>query len=260
MNPGNFSVSAIILAKNEKERIAACLSGVGFCDERIVIDNSSTDDTGVIARKMGATVIASDASDFAKLRNLGRESSGGDFLLYVDADETVTPPLQEEIRRIIRSFDPERDPHVYIVKRKNYYLGHRWPRVERLERFFWKPALLGWHGELHESPQFRGRTAILNHPLVHDTHRTVEEMVNKTNEWSTIEARLRYESGHPIVTPWRLFRVMGTGYVRSFIGERGISAGMAGLTESVYQAFSMFVTYAKLYETESGSVKQEYPL
>jgi hypothetical protein len=204
----------------------------------------------MLAEKMGAKVFVSEKADFAGLRGMGRDQAKGNFLFYVDADEIVTPELRNEIQQRIRTFAPLRDPHIYRIRRKNYYLGHAWPKVEYPERLFWKPALMGWHGILHESPEYIGRASSLRHAIEHDTHRTFAEMTRKTNEWSGIEARLRLYEDHPPVVAWRLLRVMVTGCLRSFIGERGILTGTVGIAESMFQAFSMFITYAKLFELQ----------
>ncbi len=244
-----IQVSAIVITRNEEARIEKCLSSLAWIDEIIVVDNGSTDNTREVARQYGATVIsAGDVRDFAKLRNLGREKAHGEWLLYIDADETVTEELAKEIREVI-----SRQSSVvsgYELRRKNYYLGHEWPGDEHILRLMRKDALEQWHGELHETARVKGEIGRLDNPILHDTHRTLEEMVAKTNEWSEIEAKLRYDAKHPSVVWWRLIRVMKTGFFNSFIRQGGWRAGVVGWIESIYQAFSIFITYAKLWELQ----------
>lgn len=250
MNQRNFTVSAIIIAKNEEERIEKCIKRVSWCSERIVVDSGSLDRTVVLAKTQGASVVETADSDFSTLRTIGLKYAKGDFIFYVDADEIVTQELENEIIKLISSFDPKNSAHVYRIRRKNYYLNHLWPKEEQLERLFWKSSLIAWHGAIHESAVTRGPVGTLEHPFMHYTHRSLEEMVEKTNRWSEIEAKLRREANHPPVAPWRLLRVMVTGFVRSYVSEHGILAGSVGLVESIYQAFSMFITYAKLFEIQ----------
>jgi len=75
-------------------------------------------------------------------------------------------------------------------------------------------------------------------------------MVAKTNEWSVVEARLRLDAHHPPVVWWRLVRVMITGFWESFVRNGGWRAGTVGFIESIYQGYSMFITYAKLWEMQ----------
>ncbi len=244
-----MNLSVIILAKNEGARIGKCLDSVSWVQERIVLDNGSTDDTATIAKKKGAKVIEAKSKSFADLRNLGKAEARSDWVLYVDADEIVTEELKQEIQKI------NEDIAAYFIHRKNFYLGHPWPVQENILRFFRKTALKKWYGDLHESPNIEGKTGQLIHPLVHDTHRTLEEMVAKTNLWSETEAKLRFDAHHPAVVWWRLLRVMISAFFDSFIKQGGWRAGTVGWIESMYQAFSMFITYAKLWEEQREDMK-----
>lgn len=251
MNPKKSDISAVILAKNEEKRIGFCLESLEWADERIVIDNGSTDQTAVIAKRKSAEVVrANDVASFAHLRNIGKEYAHSAWIMYVDADEQASKALQEEILGIIGDFQPDRDPVAYFISRKNVYLGHPWPYRDKMERLFWSNALTMWEGELHESPNVVGAVGELSEALVHDTHRTLEEMVTKTNIWSNTEAQLRFNASHPRVAWWRLARVMFTGFFTSYIMQQGYKAGTVGLIESMYQGFSMFITYAKLWEMQ----------
>lgn len=80
-------------------------------------------------------------------------------------------------------------------------------------------------------------------------------MVEKTNKWSDTEALLRFNSNHPKMTWWRFPRVMLTAFFNSYIRQGGWKAGAVGLIESVYQSFSMFITYAKLWELQNLNKK-----
>lgn len=250
MNKTLTQISVIVLAKNEADRIGECLRSLAWADKLIVIDNGSSDATIKIAQKHKALVVASQANDFSKLRNLGKEVAKGNWLLYVDADERVTQSLRQEIESVIRDFNSATSPHGYFIKRKNFYLGHPWPYQDKMQRLFWKNSLLGWEGKLHETAIVDGEIGFLKEPLLHYTHRTLEEMVEKTNKWSVVEAKLRFEMNHPKVVWWRLVRVMWTGFFDSFIRQGGWRAGTVAWIESIYQAFSLFITYAKLWELQ----------
>jgi glycosyltransferase involved in cell wall biosynthesis len=240
-------ISAVIIARNEAPRIADCLKSLGFCGETVVVDNGSSDQTAEIASKLGARVVTAVTSSFSALRTVGARTARGAWLLYVDADERVTPELAAEIRSAVAADDAAA---CYFLRRTNYYLGVRWPVGDRMQRLFRKSALKRWFGDVHETAEVDGRVGELTAPLEHFTHRDLTSMLAKTNEWSETEARLRLESGHPAVVPWRIIRVMLTGFADSYVRQGGWKAGTAGVIESVFQAFSMFVTYAKLWELQ----------
>src|ERR1700722_13133913 len=91
-------ISAVILTKNEEKNIGACLDSTSWCDEKIVIDDHSTDKTVEIAKKRGATVIShSMQNDFSGQRNFGLEKAKGDWVFFIDADERVSSALWYEI-------------------------------------------------------------------------------------------------------------------------------------------------------------------
>jgi len=242
-------ISAIIITRNEEENIKACIENLSFVDEIVVIDNASIDKTATIAKNLGAKVYQVPGLAFSYLRNIGKEKATSSWLLYIDADERVTRELEKEIKVSIKNPDFS----AYILKRKNYYLNCPWPKIEKVIRLIKKDFLIGWQGILHENPIIAGKVGILNSYLVHYTHHNLTSMVNKTNDWSEIEARLRYQDNHPKMTWWRFFRVMLFAFWRSYIQESGWKVGTTGLIESIYQAFSIFVTYAKLWELQNKS-------
>ncbi|MCL5113769.1 MAG: glycosyltransferase family 2 protein, partial [Patescibacteria group bacterium] len=200
-------ISAIVIAKNAKNLIGDCLDSLSFCDEIIVIDDGSDDKTAEIVKKKGATVYKHKMEDFSESRNFGLEKAQGKWVLYVDVDERVTPELAKNIKQKIAT-DVNSGISAYKLLRKNFYLGeNEWPYIEKLERFFKKDKLKGWQGKIHETPVVDGKIGQLSGFFLHYTHRDLSSMVNKTIEWSKIEAELRFRSNHPIMTWWRFPRV-----------------------------------------------------
>ncbi len=243
-----MNLTAIIIAKNESEVIANALESVKFCDEIIVVDNNSSDNTPLVAQKFGAKVISEKTSNFSELRNFGKESSKSDFILYIDADEVVSTELRESILRVINSLNFS---DAYKIKRKNFYLGkNEWKREEKMERLFYKPNFLGWSGSIHESPNVNGKIAELDGYLLHFTHRNLSQMLLKTIEWSDVEAKIRFDSNHPRMSWWRFPRVMLTTFINYYLMQKGYRLGSIGLIESIYQSYSTFITYAKLWEIQ----------
>lgn len=244
-------ISAVILAYNSQELIKECLESVKFCDETIVVDAGSTDKTLEIAKQFNAKIIGFERGDYAGSRNLGAKNSTSDWILYIDTDERISPLLAKNIKKAIS------DPNAYAaykLQRKNFYLGnHEWPYIEKLERLFKRESLKGWYGKVHESPIVEGKVGVLNGFLFHYTHRDLFSMVNKTMEWSKIEAELRFKSNHPKMSWWRFPRVMISAFFNSYIKQQGYQAGSVGLIESMYQSFSAFITYARLWEMQKRS-------
>lgn len=238
--------------------IKDCLQSVKeLADEIIIVDGESKDKTVEIAKKSGARVFVHPFKDFAAQRNFGLEKATGDWILYIDADERVTDSLRENIKYLpageagqISNIKCE-NIVAFKIKRKNFYLGnHEWPYIEKLERLFRRDKLKGWYGELHESPTIHGEIGELDEYLLHFTHRDLSSMLAKTNEWSKIEAELRYNARHPQMAWWRFPRVMMSAFFDYYFKQGGWKVGTVGLIESLYQSFSSFITYAKLWEMQ----------
>ncbi len=234
--------------------ITDCLESLSFCDEIIVIDNDSTDKTREICESLKAKVYETKSHSFSDRRNLGLAKAEGEWVLYLDADERINQELKDEILKIV-----DQNLHdYYFLKRKNYYLGkNEWPFIEKMQRLFKKEALMGWQGELHETPITTGTSGVLNGFILHFTHRDLESMINKTLIWSSTEAVTRFNQNHPPVVWWRFPRVMLTTFINSYILQGGFRAKTAGLIESVYQSFSIFITYAKLWELQKKAKSKQ---
>jgi glycosyltransferase involved in cell wall biosynthesis len=254
--PSMIHLSAVINVKNEEEMLPECLRSLSFCDEIVVIDTGSSDNTINIAHTFGAKVFSYMTQDFSEMKVFGQEKARGEWLLYIDADERVSPKLQQSVQDAIQS-----DVFVgYTITRQNYYFGnHAWPKKESFLRLFRKAHLKKWHGTLHETAIVDGKIGQLQGELLHYTHRNLSSMVKKTLAWSKIEAELRYNAHHPPMTWWRFPRVMLTAFMRSYVIEKGWRMGTVGLIESLYQAFSVFITYARLWELQiQGEKKQDH--
>ena len=243
-------LSVIIIAKNEANSIASCIKSVQAINphEVIVVDDNSSDETALIARSLGATVFIHPKNNFAEARNFGLHTARGEWVFYIDADEQASPELVVETKQVVNQTKIQYQ--AYRLRRVNYYLGVRWPTDEKIIRLFYKPNLDGWQGEVHESPRVTGKVSELSGALNHFTHRNLTEMVQNTLVWSEIEAKLRFDLHHPPISWWRLPRVMLPTFFDYYLRQGGWKIGTVGLIESLYQAFSIFITYSRLWEMQ----------
>ncbi len=243
-----MKLSAIILAANAEKDLKECLDSISFADEVIIVHGAVTDKTLEIATHAGARLIQENSESFADKRNAGLKAAKGEWVFYIDTDERVLPGLKKSIEEVVSS---EKSLSAYTIQRKNFYLGkHPWPKIEHHVRLFKKDQLKGWHGTLHESPTVVGDVGLLDGLLEHYTHKDLASMLTKTIHWSGLEAQLRFDQHHPQMTWWRFPRVMVTAFWDSYVKQQGYKAGTMGIIESVYQAFSMFITYARLWEMQ----------
>lgn len=250
------TLSVIIIAKNEVLKIGDAIDSVkGLADEVIVLDGMSTDTTPSIAKKAGAKIIQQKGNNYSDWRNQGKKIAKGNWIFYLDADERVTPGLANEIKNLTAQQSNSPAAYsAYAIPRKNIILGYEmryggwWP--DYVKRLFKKDDLRGWKGELHEEPSFTGEMEHLKEPLLHIKHDNLSGMIEKTNKWSVIEARLLLESNHPRMSWWRFFRIMVTELWSRLIIQRGFLDGTTGIIYAIYQMWSKFITYGKLWEMQ----------
>ena len=248
----NNKVSAIVIAKNNQELIPDCLDSLSWANEIVLVDTGSTDKTNEIALRHGVKIFKAERKGFSYWRNLGAEKAQGDWLLYVDTDERVTPELRKEIHETVK----KGELNAYAIPRKNILLGRPmhwggwWP--DYVLRLIEKDSLIGWKGDLHEQPGVKGDVGKLKNSLTHISHRSLEEMVAKTNEWSEIEAKLLFKSGHPKMAWWRFISVGAREFWYRAILKLGFLDGVVGAIEIIFQMFSRMITYAKLWEMQKN--------
>lgn len=250
-------LTVIIIAKNEAEMIPDCLSSVAFADEVLVVDSGSTDTTVEIAKKHKAKVIHSSGTNYSAWRNDGIKAAKGDWLLFVDADERVTPELAQELSD--QCLVPSAQHSAYLIPRKNNYLGKfmnygGWGN-EKLIRLFKRRLLKGYSGDLHEQPKFDGTLGEIKNSLLHYSHRDLTSMLQKTITFTKYEAQLRFEAGHPPIVAWRFVRVMFTEFWLRFIKLSAWRDGTPGVIDGLFQVFNMFIIYARLWELQQHAQK-----
>lgn len=245
-----LSVVVFTFWPDEKNYIEAALKTVSWADEIIVIDNGTTPQTLAICKKYTSKIFSTASKDFAQHHNLGKEKASGDWLLYIDADERVSPKLKQEVLENIKN--PSAD--AFELHRVNYFLGKevrfgdRYP--DFVTRLFKKDKLIGWEGEIHESSKVSGKIARLNSPLYHLTHRDIYSMMAKTVNFAEHEATLRLKINHPPITGWRLLRVLLSELYTRLIKYQGVRGGTEGWIDGIFQAFSLFIVYARLWELQ----------
>jgi len=207
-----------------------------------------------MAKKHGARVVEyKSGKNFSDWRNKGAREAKGEWILYIDADERVTSELREEIDSRLRGndeggFSAFAIPRINIVLGKELKHGGFYPDYQK--RLFLKKEFQMWTGDLHEEPLFSGELGHLKNPMTHDKHETLSEMVEKTNKWSNIEGKLMYDANHPPMNIFRISTAMFREFWQRMIIKRAFLDGKVGIIFAIYQVFSRFVSYTKLWELQ----------
>ena len=241
-------LSVVIVTLNEEERIRACLESVAWADEIVVVDSESQDKTVQIAREMTDHVVVRPWPGFAAQKNFAVAQASGDWILSLDADETVSPLLRTEIERVLRDGGPTVG---YAVPRRNIFLG-AWVRHGGLYpdwqvRLFRKSRGTFGRRAVHESVTVDGPVGRLAGHLEHRSYRGVEDFLTRANRYSSLAAEEWLASGRRARASDVLTRPLGR-FLSMYVLRAGFLDGWRGLLLAALYAYYVAMRAAKVLE------------
>ena len=189
---------AIVLTYNEIGHIAACLETLRFADRVIVFDSFSADGTVEAARQLGADVIQHAFVNYAEQRNaaLAAVEGQGEWALFIDADERVSPELAAEIRDCINHPDfagwqIPRHNFIFgkLTKGAGWYPDYQ-TRLLRLGCARYDPDR-----PVHETVLLRGTLGTLTNPIRHHNYRDLRHFQEKQRRYAHYDAQMVYAAG-----------------------------------------------------------------
>jgi glycosyltransferase involved in cell wall biosynthesis len=249
-------ISAIILTHNEEKNIKDCLDSVSWCDEKIVIDDNSSDNTVHIAKKAGAFVFSQRLNSFSEQRNFGLHKASGDWVLFLDADERISSALWYEI--IQRTNEPIENSTGFLVNRVDVIWGKKLKYGESGSTKFVRLAKKNsgqWVGDVHEVWKIKGKIKDLNNPLYHYPHQSIAEFLKEINHYTELRAKELFKK--KTKTNW-LFIIIYPKYkfIANYIFRLGFLDGVPGLISALMMSFHSFLVRGKLWLLwESGKPK-----
>ena len=240
-----MKISATIITLNEERNIARAIESLRCVDEIVVVDSGSIDRTVEIAEKLGARVVESAWPGYANQKNLAADKASNDWILSIDADESLSEALEAEIWRLKKT-GPQFD--AYTMPRLAQYLG-RWIRhsgwyPDRKIRLYDRRKAT-WNGAyVHESLKVSGRVGSLESNLLHFTCDSLAEHLRTMDQYTTLAAEQALANGDRI-TWWRMIALPPWTFVHTYFLKLGFLDGLEGLAIAYMAAFYNFVKYAK---------------
>ncbi len=192
-----YSLSVIIIAQDEEDRIGTCLESVKpIADEIIVLDSGSADQTVAVARRYTRQVYQTDWPGYGPQKQRALEKATGDWVLSIDADEALTPVLQDEIAAILNTGTKKiayRLPWAVTVfgKRLDHGQSARAPL-----RFFCREGARFTDVQVHEKVLLPpGKIGRMKGRLLHYTHRDFGHYLQKAATYAWLGAQRRKGEG-----------------------------------------------------------------
>lgn len=245
---GQKLISAIIIYATDcdKKLFEIAKKSVAWCDELILVNGVK--------------------GSFNDWRNEGLQNAKGEWVLYLDSDEEISSALRDEILLTVNN-SPSTVP-AFAIPRRNFIFGKEFKHCglypDFVKRLFKKTAFKEWTGVVHEEPQYlyQGKLTkgdgdtigYLKNPMIHHKNMTLSEMVEKTNKWSEIEAKLMFDANHPPMNLLRFTSVALREFWIRFIKQKAFLDGKEGVIYGIYQIYSKLISYSKLWEMQINKI------
>jgi glycosyltransferase involved in cell wall biosynthesis len=220
---------------------------VGWADEIIVVDDESTDRTVEIARRHSAKVFRRKMDIEGRHRNWAYGQANNNWVLSLDADETVTPELKIEIEKAIQSSDFV----AYDIPLRNF-IGNYWVRYggwypAAKVRLFKKDKFKYEESEVHPRVLINGSCGHLKSDIIHRGYPDLEHFLNSVNRQSTLEAIKWVNTGRKMTLLWASWRAVDR-FFRRYIRKKSYKDGMYGFIIAFFDSLYQILSYAKFIE------------
>jgi glycosyltransferase involved in cell wall biosynthesis len=242
------SLSVTVITLNEEANIVPCLESASFADEIVVLDSNSTDATVALARQFTDRVLTVPWEGFGKTKNRAIEAASGSWIFVLDADERITPALQQEIVQIVQADGPLDG---YRVPRRNHFCGRLIKYLgwypDYSIRLFRKSKARFVEREVHESVEVQGRVGTLQQPMLHYTYKSISDFVLRMDRYSTLAAQELVWLGKRPLPGELVWRPLLT-FLKLYIFKRGFLEGRDGYTLAYLYSTYNFLKYYKFRE------------
>lgn len=251
------SLSVAIISYNEENNIRRCLAALQeLATEIIIVDSGSQDKTLSIAKEFDAKIVYNQWPGYVAQKNLALSLCMHDWILCLDADETVSAPLKKEILQVLRN------PQYlgYTVNLKLYYQGkllQHSAQPDRKLRLVNKKAQPKWCGDLvHESLKINAACGKLEADVIHYSYQNLAHQYLKMHQYAKLSAQAMLQQQRKFKY-YSLLCNPCSAFVKQFILKRGFLDGMPGFCFAASTAIYAFLKYLYLWELEQNATTNE---
>lgn len=242
-------LSAVITTFNSAATVEATLASLAWCDEIVVVDSGSTDQTLEICRRRGCRTIHHPFAGYGRQKHFAVECARNDWVFVVDSDEVITAGLRDEIQGILAGGQP--DAVGYEMAISLVFLG----RLLRFGgeygklhlRLFDRRAGNYNFDEVHEHVDVDGPVATLRGRMLHYSYASLGQYFDKFNRYTSSAAQEMWQRGRR-TNPWYIALRLPFTFLHLYL-LRGLALdGYPGFAWALLSALSPTVKHMKLHE------------
>ncbi|UWY26532.1 glycosyltransferase family 2 protein [Flavobacterium sp. TR2] len=256
MNSERQKLSVLIITLNEEQHIKSLLEDIDFADEIIVVDSYSTDKTvSIVESFKNVKLIQNPFADYTTQRNFALDQAKNSWVLFIDADERLTPELKSEIAATIGS---KSTASAYFIYRtfmfKNSRLNFSGWQTDKIFRLFDKSKCrYNEERTVHEKLIVNGRIDTLKNKIIHFSYASYNDYKSKMYHYGILKANEKFAKG---VKPYFLLLFLHPLYtfLYQFIIRLGFLDGKKGVIICYLNAYSVYIRYKELRKITSSRI------
>lgn len=241
-------ITALLITFNEEKHIDDVIENIGFCDEIIIVDSYSTDSTiEKIKKYPKVRLILREFSNYTDQKQFALEQATNEWIIFLDADERITPKLKEEIKKEIQTKNPA---SAYYFRRtfmfKDKKLRFSGWQTDKNYRLFKKDKVHFTKDRIvHETLVVDGKSKTLKNKLIHYSFSDYEEYKNKMIKYGKMKALESYRLGKKAKWYHLLFRPLWK-FCNHFFLRLGVLDGEKGIIICYLNALSVHSRFKEL--------------
>lgn len=242
-------ISAVIITFNEEKKIATCLASLqGVVDEIVVMDNFSTDNTPSICKQFGVNFYQQNWAGYGQQKNDAIAKSKYNYILSIDADEYLSPTLQQSIIQLKKH---ALQGH-FTVNRLNIFYGYALKyglsQPDKIVRLFNKQTTTWSLKEVHETLEYSDKEGkqFIAGDLMHLSKDSMHDYITTLNKYTTLGA-IEYQKKGKKSSLFKILFSPAFTFIKGYFFRAGFLDGMPGLIMAFTLSFDTFMKYAKLY-------------
>jgi len=242
---GKIPATCVVITKNEEDNIEVCLKSAERFDERIVLDDESTDKTRDIASKSADKVLVRRMDIEGKHRNYAYSLARNKWVLSLDADERISPELADELEALLKG-DAKDAAYTIPIKAfiGDYWIRHGgWYPAAKV-RLFQKDKFKYEETFVHPRVFIDGPCGHLKCDIVHYSYRDFHDFFASLNGQTTLEAKKWFDEKRKIGF-LKMSRKFCDRFLKTYLLKKGYKDGLIGFTVAYANGLYQLMSYVK---------------